>query len=242
MHLLTNLLHRIRQWPRATAVAAVIGMLGFAWFLNITEDVLTGDSALADRWLLWRAHLLAQSPDGRWLTPVARICSALGNWHAAVPLGLLLAILAWRQQLSWRTFTFYLAGCGGAGGLVLLFKHLVSRPRPDIVPSLDQAPFASFPSGHAAYALVIYGYLAYLTWRRTALPRWAKRSAAVAAAGLALLVGASRVYLATHYPSDVVAGYLIGIAWLVALAIYWERLEDALPAGEPRAVSHGPAR
>lgn len=106
---------------------------------------------------------------------------------------------------------------------MLGFKYLIARPRPTIVPPLEKAPFLSFPSGHAAYALVGWGFLAYVIARRPHTLAWRRVGLALGAMIIAGLVGASRIYLAAHYPSDVAGGLLIGVPWLVVILFAFER-------------------
>jgi undecaprenyl-diphosphatase len=103
-------------------------------------------------------------------------------------------------------------------GLTLLFKFLVDRPRPgdDLL-----AGGTSFPSGHAVYSVVFFGFLAYLAPRLIKWP-WAARTAQVILILLILLGGVSRVYLERHWPSDVLGGLLLGGLLLVP-AIVWFR-------------------
>jgi undecaprenyl-diphosphatase len=107
-----------------------------------------------------------------------------------------------------------------------LFKQVFSRPRPALHdPDLTLRTF-SFPSGHAMGATAVYGALAIVVARRLRGTVWAPVAVA-AAVVLVLLIGASRVYLGAHYPSDVVAGFLLGLLWLLvcvlALTIYDRR-------------------
>jgi undecaprenyl-diphosphatase len=74
---------------------------------------------------------------------------------------------------------------------------------------------ASWPSGHASSSIAFYGALAAIASRRA--PAWARAGIWLALGGLAALVGASRVYLGVHYPSDVVAGWVLGGLWLLAV-------------------------
>ena len=217
--MLNLLLSLVRRHRTASVIAFVLGTAGFLFFVNIIEDVLTGDSGPVDKLLLRRAHALANSSDGDWLTPLAHGLSLLGNWQAVVPLGLLLLVLAWRGRLAWRAFLFYFVACGGSGALAIGFKYLINRPRPQIVPALEKAPLLSFPSGHSLYALVAWGFVAYLIARRPHTPPWLRVVLVLAALAIAGLVGASRVYLAAHYPSDVSGGWLIGVPWL--LFVLW---------------------
>jgi len=213
----------VRRQPAIVVIAALLGIGGFLFFLNIIEDVVTGDSGPVDKLLLRRAHALATSSDGDWLTPLAKGVSWLGNWQTLVPLGVLLLVLAWRHRTDWRPFLFYVLSCAGCAALVLGFKYLIARPRPKIVPPLEKAPFLSFPSGHAAYALVGWGFAAYLIARRPHTPLWLRVLLALAAMTIAGLVGASRIYLAAHYPSDVAGGLLIGVPWLIVILLAFER-------------------
>ncbi len=212
----------VRRQPAIVVIAALLGIGGFLFFLNIIEDVVTGDSGPVDKLLLRRAHMLAVSSDGTWLTPLAKGLSWLGNWQTLVPLGFVLLALAWRRRSDWRPFLFYVLSCAGCAVFVLGFKYLIARPRPTIVPPLEKAPFLSFPSGHAAYALVGWGFVAYLIARRPHTSAWLRALLALAVMFIAGLVGASRIYLAAHYPSDVAGGLLIGVPWLIVILLGFE--------------------
>ncbi|MFM8270977.1 MAG: phosphatase PAP2 family protein, partial [Gemmata sp.] len=100
------------------------------------------------------------------------------------------------------------------GGTLLssLLKSAYDRPRPDLVPHLTHVSTSSFPSGHAMLSAVVYLTLGALLARLSS-----KRRAKVFFVGtailLTLMVGATRVYLGVHYPTDVVAGWCAGVAW-----------------------------
>lgn len=108
-------------------------------------------------------------------------------------------------------------------------KHWVGRPRPQLVAHLDHAGSPSFPSGHALNSTLFYLtvalVLAPLLPRRVA--RWALYAVA---ASLSLATGVSRVALGVHYPTDVIAGWVIAAAWLwlwfIVAKHYWPK---ALP-------------
>jgi membrane-associated phospholipid phosphatase len=101
-----------------------------------------------------------------------------------------------------------------ASGAILndVLKALVSRERPVFPDPLHVADGWSFPSGHAMAATICYGALVLVgaTWLA---PR-AWRFAVAGAVLLVLAIGATRVLLGVHYPSDVVAGHVAGLAWL----------------------------
>ncbi|MGW5348131.1 phosphatase PAP2 family protein [Streptomyces sp. NPDC004050] len=107
-------------------------------------------------------------------------------------------------------------------------KEAVGRDRPVWPDPVDAAHFAAFPSGHAMTAAAVCGMLLWLL--PPSAPRAWVRAAWVLAAVSVLGVGFTRVYLGVHWPSDVLAGWLMGAA-LAALAVGWpgrrERPEDA---------------
>jgi len=109
-----------------------------------------------------------------------------------------------------------------------LVKDYLERPRP---PGADLIPTAgfSFPSGHALNSTTTYGLLALVVWR-TGLRRSVRFAVAVVVGVmLPILIGLSRIALDVHYPSDVVGGWLAGVAF-VALAATLIRLTHAMEA------------
>jgi len=100
------------------------------------------------------------------------------------------------------------------GGLVLngVLKLGFNRPRPSIFVPEVHAVSSSFPSGHAMSAAIVYGTVAYLA-ARLHKRMWARTLVMTAALIVIVLISISRMYLGVHYPSDVIAGLAIGLAW-----------------------------
>lgn len=101
---------------------------------------------------------------------------------------------------------------------MILLKQLFRRKRP-LSPLLKAAKGLSFPSGHAIMAVTFYGLLIYIL-QHTIDTGWIKIIATILLIVLMLLIGFSRIYLRVHYTSDVLAGFIIGLLWLmISLAI-----------------------
>lgn len=103
-----------------------------------------------------------------------------------------------------------------------LLKHYYERPRPDLAP-LGVTGF-SFPSGHTMNGGVFHGLLIYITWTTVKNKVW-RWVLSVFFTLIVLLVGLSRIYLHIHYATDVAAGYLIGILWLILSLYLMSRIE-----------------
>lgn len=115
------------------------------------------------------------------------------------------------KRYWWDLFTFFLAVSGGETILIIL-KLLFHRPRP--TSQLITVHGYSFPSGHAFAAMIIYGFLTYITWRllNSKTLRFIIFSLSILSI---ILVGVSRVYLNAHWLTDVLGGYVSGFTWLV---------------------------
>jgi len=121
---------------------------------------------------------------------------------------------------GWRlSATLLLVSTAGSVVLTTVLKALFRRARPELFDSDYQASFYSFPSGHATVAVGLYGMLTLvLAYRLRGTARWA---VAVSGILVVLLISFSRLYLGVHYPTDVVAGYLAALLWLVCVgAVY----------------------
>ncbi len=126
--------------------------------------------------------------------------------------------------------TTFAIGIGGAMILNEGFKLIFHRARPHVAWSIGSEPTFSFPSGHALFALVLYGLIFYSAVRN-ACPSKGPRVAILThlpllAVSLILVsgIGLSRIYLGMHWPTDVLAGYITGACWLAATIDIDQRL------------------
>ena len=209
----------IIRWisERLAIVAAVWLAVGLAvstfviWaFFELTDEVLEGDSRVFDRAVLLWIH--DNFPD--WLDGPMRLVTALGYYYVVVPLLAAAVFVLYRR--GWRLSAVLLVvSTGGSIVLTTVLKGVFQRTRPELFDSGYQASFYSFPSGHATVAVGFYGMLTViLAYRLRGAARWV-----VAACGLlvVLLIGFSRLYLGVHYPTDILAGYLSALLWLVCV-------------------------
>jgi undecaprenyl-diphosphatase len=161
------------------------------------------------------------------VTTIMRVFTWLGstNWLDAVFAVALLGLLLAR---AWRSAVFLTLASPGAVGLTQSLKSLVDRHRP-YVHHLTSASGPSWPSGHAASTTALYGALLLIAIRTGRLGGKAVAASAVALLLLLALIGLSRVVLGVHYPTDVLAGWLLVGSWLAVLSrvVLLERSRDA---------------
>ncbi|MFA4886423.1 MAG: phosphatase PAP2 family protein, partial [Desulfotomaculaceae bacterium] len=125
--------------------------------------------------------------------------------------------LLFRLKHTWEAVVLFSSLVGG-WLLNTVLKHAFQRTRPDIQHLIEVGGY-SFPSGHAMISTAFYGMLGYLLWlslRERSKPAW---PVIVLTLCLVSSIGASRVYLGVHFPSDVIAGFAAGGVWLIACII-----------------------
>lgn len=191
---------------RGILAAGILGILGFC---VIFYFVVTGGSAAFD--LKGEAFFCGLRRD--FLTPVVKGITYMGNWQTVTALCLALLIIK-PLRIDWG-----IPVSAGAIFVTLLnktLKHMVQRPRPQEVVHLINEGGFSFPSGHSITSMFVYGLLIYLV-RTNVKNKTAANILTAALSFLAVCVGMSRVYLGVHYPTDVLAGWCLGIAVMTAM-------------------------
>jgi undecaprenyl-diphosphatase len=129
---------------------------------------------------------------------------------------------------AWVEALTLIAASAGAGLLDAGLKLWFHRDRPSVTWALARESTFSFPSGHAMLSLVVYGMISHLILRLSH-SRLLDVVAALVALPLILAIGVSRMYLGVHYPSDILAGYLAGAIWLLAVIVSLEALRRLFP-------------
>jgi undecaprenyl-diphosphatase len=151
-----------------------------------------------------------------WLRPIMKSATFIGLPVFTITIGFIMMVSGvFRGSGSLIFAGAIIVGVICIGSILKLFFRR-ARPLTDYVLHMRFSSF-SLPSGHAVGGVVTYGTLGYLVAMTLAMPF----SAMIFAAGLmiALLIGTSRVYLGAHYPSDVVAGWLLGAVGLLTIIL-----------------------
>ena len=147
------------------------------------------------------------------LTSAMQVITFLGTHSFLIPANIvLIAYFLFIKKHRWYSIKIPVVALGGLS-LMFVLKFIFNRPRP-LIPLLHEAKGLSFPSGHALMSFSFYGLLIYLVWQNIST-RWVRIVLTIFLLLLILLIGFSRVYLRVHYASDVLAGFAVGIIWLV---------------------------
>jgi undecaprenyl-diphosphatase len=216
--------------------SAVLRLLGIAaaLFVVLTGLGLLVTAVLSDTWLgrfdrsvvRWFTDLRSSE-----LTTVMEAVGRLAGTRTVIAVGLALAVLALAVTASWRPVVFVVVTLVGEVVLYFTTARLVDRMRPAVADLTSGLPSgASWPSGHATAAAALYGALAGLVVVYTR-GRWRWSVLAVPVL-LAPAIGITRIYVAAHYPTDVLAGVFLGGLWVYACArVLLPGPGEGLPAG-----------
>ena len=191
-------------------VIAIAAMFFFGWFADEMRD---GDTRRFDETVRAFVHSLATP----FLTEVMRFASFLGSTLFLILLGLaVFGILYYLKRR--RAAVLFAVATIGATVLLVSLKLAFKRVRPEpFFDTILPASF-SFPSGHSLASFSFYLTVAALITTRIKNPVY-KILIWIFAAALVLLIGISRIYLGVHYPSDVVAGFVVGFIWVITIAV-----------------------
>jgi undecaprenyl-diphosphatase len=119
--------------------------------------------------------------------------------------------LAYRKK--WQAFTQVAFGIAGAALLNLILKTLFERDRPHLWQWIVHESSYSFPSGHATMTAALAFTLMLLAWRTKY-----RYVAVVGGICYMILIGLTRMYLGVHYPTDILAGWCVSLAWVLIVA------------------------
>jgi undecaprenyl-diphosphatase len=219
----------------------IVAAIGTWIFVELAEHVQMGASQSFDNAVL---RWLGAHHTTAWDNIMVEI-TALGTGTVVI---MIVAVAALFLVLTQHKYSALLLLISTFGGLVLnlVLKLGFNRPRPTIFVPEVHAVSSSFPSGHAMSAAIVYGTVAYLA-ARLHRRAWARALVMFAALIVIVMICISRLYLGVHYPSDVVAGVVIGLAWaafcmatLEAIQKFGARRDPKILESEKPAPGGGP--
>lgn len=209
-------------------LVAVFLIGGALWaFAELADEVLEGDTRAFDRAILLalRDPMNPDMPIGPgWLQEAAREITTLGGTTALALITLATTGFLLLIRKGGAAILVIVSVVGGAL-LSVALKACFDRSRPNLIPHAVQVYSGSFPSGHAMLATVTYLTLGALLARVQAQRR-VKAYLLSLALLVSVLIGASRVYLGVHWPTDVLAGWCVGAAWALlctSVALWLQR-------------------
>jgi membrane-associated phospholipid phosphatase len=208
----------IQTEPKATVpkykIKLVIAALIAFWtpviiFSKLAGEIVEKEHIGIDRSILLWLHSHANS----FYDHLFLFFTTLGNAEVLGPITILIvAGLLIRKQRLKAFIVFF--GVFGAAAANLILKALFHRDRPALWQSAVHEASYSFPSGHAMLSCALIVSIILITWHTRA--RWVAVAAGVATI---ILIGISRLYLGVHYPTDIIAGWSAGLAWVVIVHI-----------------------
>lgn len=213
----------------AVVVAGFIGLIAILGVVgSIAEGIREQEVFAMDAWATPFLHGIA-SPG---LDAVMTGITTMGSIYVVLPV-YLVATAALIIRRRYGAAGFLSVASGGALLIDFVMKLIFERPRP----KLDYAavlPDYSFPSGHSMNGVVFYVGLALIAW--SIFGRRVGVAAVALAAVLALAIGTSRIYLGYHYFTDVVGGWLTGVAWLLIVVAAFRVRPNVWPWRSARAA------
>ncbi|CAN5167862.1 phosphatase PAP2 family protein [soil metagenome] len=197
-------------------VTLIVLICGYC-FIELADEVREGETQSVDEWIL-RSLRRADDPavpiGPAWVREAGLDLTALGSPAVLLLIVLgVIGLMSIQRQYGFIALTFLATSTGSI--VAAFLKYLIERDRPAVVPHLREVTTPSFPSGHAMLSAVVYLTLGILLMQ-VVQGRAAKLYCLLSAMSLSFLVGISRIYLGVHYPTDVVAGWMAGIAWALA--------------------------
>ena len=175
-------------------------------FLKILEDVFEKDKLIIDT-IVYNFVVLKLRMEP--LTTIMKIITNLGGAYFLIGITILSIIFLKDKKISLLISLNLVISTI----LNILLKNIIQRPRPEGYRLIEETGY-SFPSGHYMVSMAFYGFIIYLIWKKVENKK-IKYTLCTILTILMLAIGISRIYLGVHYASDVIAGFLISLSYLV---------------------------
>lgn len=187
-------------------------------FIGVAVGVQTGYLDGFDDAVRYRVYSMRSDK----LTVFWKFITHSGDRYVVILLGVILLLM---KSLREKYGVKFAIAALSSTALYQIMKYIFQRPRPDLALRLIEQGGYSFPSGHSMNCLVSLGILIYLLLKYCENRRLAK-ILSVGLGLLTILIGFSRVYVGVHYPTDIIGGWSLGIAVLVAMIYVFEKFDS----------------
>lgn len=204
-------LHSLPKLPWLQILLLLSGVLLPFWvFGRLAEEVLENDGGFSwDEPILLTIHRMEQPQ----LDTFAVYFTKFGVFWGVFPLSIAVAVFFFSKRY-WYRLTYWLTVLGGSIIINRTVKLQLHRVRPHLWASPAPESDPGFPSGHAMSSMTFVAALIILTWNT----RW-RWTVVVTGSAFVLLIAWTRLYLGVHYPSDILAGWTVSIAWAVGVSL-----------------------
>lgn len=203
-----------KYWARITLLSLEVIFIAIAFFVALFVFVLIAKMVFLEKRenLDFLVFEMLGNHVNAFNTGVMQFFSFLGSHYFLIPANIILSAFFLIRKQPWYSIRVPVISITS---LLLMFvlKGFFHRERP-LLPLLDAAKGLSFPSGHALMSFAFYGMLIYIIRHTYRNELW-KSMATVVLLCVIFLIGISRIYLRVHYASDVIAGFSLGLIWLV---------------------------
>ena len=201
-------------------IAFIIFLAAISLFASIAEGISNHETTAFDDSILLAIHMTSSTA----LDVLVSLLTEFGGLIGVVVLTAgAMALFAMRRK--WRRAAMLGVTVAGASALNLLLKVIFARSRPDLWDHIVTELSYSFPSGHAMASMALAAGLVVATWNTQY-----RRAALIGGTGYVLIIAFTRLYLGVHYPTDIIAGWCVSIAWALAVkALFTYRLRTKVP-------------
>lgn len=190
----------IKNWKWILLFVCIVG------FLLLAEDVFHKEIMNGDTigYKFVSTYLISD-----FTTPIAKFITNFGGALYLIGISIILFIIVKNKKIG----IAIVSNLGIVTILNQVLKRILQRPRPEEFRIINENGY-SFPSGHSMVSMAFYGFLIYLIYTNVK-NKYLKWSLITILGILIISIGVSRIYLGVHYTSDVLAGFLIAISYLI---------------------------